>query len=187
MRSTAKSCLLFAAIAVLLCPAGAQSLGEAARKARKSKPAPSPATRVYTNDNLPTNAPISVMSASETKNLGNSSSKAQSGTADSAAVGDDDSKKNFDEWRTKIADQKNKVALMQRELDVLQREHQIQVAVFYADAGMRLRDDRKWADQERQYKSDMESKQKNLDSANQRLEEIREEARKAGVPASVTE
>ena len=186
MMFTAKSYLSFAMVAVLLSPAVAQSLGEAARKARKSKPAPSPATRVYTNDNLPTNAPISVMSTPENKNVGDSGAKSQSATNDSAA-GSDDTKKDYDDWRTKISDQKNKIGLLQRELEVLQREHQIQVAVFYADAGNRLRDDRKWADQERQYKSDMETKQRNLDSANLRLDEIREEARKAGVPASVTD
>lgn len=175
-------------VSLLVGVASAQSLGEAARQARKKKSAPSSAQKVYTNDNLPTNAPISVMSGSgvESQPASDRKSGEQSSTA-TAAASSGDSKKDQDEWKARFAEQKNKIQLLERELDVLQREHQVQVAVFYADAGTRLRDDRKWADADRKYKSDVEEKQRQIAGAKQQLEDMREQARKAGLPASVAE
>jgi predicted RNase H-like nuclease (RuvC/YqgF family) len=187
MKFNTKVSLLLLALALLLGAANAQSLGEAARQVRKKKAPPSPAQKVYTNENLPTNAPISIMAGSgadttSNEKKGDAASKSETQSAASA-----DSKKDQEEWRTRIAGQKDKIQALERELDVLQREHQIQVAVYYADAGTRLRDDRRWADQERQFKSDVETRQKQLADAKQQLEDLREQARKAGMPASVAD
>jgi hypothetical protein len=188
MKLITKSLVLVICLALLVCGASAQqSLGEAARKARKNKPAPSPAQRVYTNDNLPSGGSMSVVSGSgvNTPGVQDTKSKDTPKTKDEAARSGEELKKEQDEWRAKFADQKNKIQLLERELAVLQREYQIRVAVFYADAGVRLRDDKKFADADRQYKADIETRQRELDSAKQRLEDMREEARKAGMPASV--
>lgn len=192
MKFTIRVALVLTLLALFLGTAGGQSLGEAARKARKNKPAPSPAQRVYTNDNLPTNAPISVMSGSGVNAPAAQDSKSSNATASTASAksagpsGEDD-KKEQDEWRRKFAEQKEKIQLLEREVGVLEREYRLQVAVFYADAGARLRDDRKFADADRQYKANIETKKRDLASAKQQLEDMREEARKAGVPASVSE
>jgi hypothetical protein len=176
-------------VALLGSAASAQSLGEAARQVRKKKSAPSPAQKVYTNENLPTSAPISIMSGSGVDTAAAEEKKGEAATkasgAPAAASADD--KKNQDEWRTRFAEQKNKIQLLERELQVLQREQQIQVAVFYADAGTRLRDDRRFAEQDRKSRSDIETKQKQVADAKQQLEDMREQARKAGLPASVAE
>jgi hypothetical protein len=181
--------VLVAGFALLMPAAYAQqSLGEAARQARKRKPAPSPAQRVYTNENLPTNAPLTVMSGAGSDNSPQGSKSKDSATESgekSKDASSADDKKAQEDWQVKIAEQKEKVQLLERELGILERESQIRSAVFYADAGTRLRDDRKFADAERKNKADMESKQKELEGAKQRLEDLREEARKAGMPASV--
>jgi len=189
MKFTTKALLLLLTVALLVGAVCAQSLGEAARQARKKKSAPSPAQKVYTNDNLPTNAPISIMSGSGVEESTKSDEKkdAASKPGGAPAAGSADAKKAEDEWRARFAEQKNKIQMLERELDVLQREHQIQVSVFYADAGSRLRDDRKWADQDRKYKSDVDEKQKQLAAAQQQLEDMRDQARKAGMPPSVAE
>ena len=44
-------------------------------------------------------------------------------------------RKRSDQWKQKFADQKSKVDLLTRELDVAQREYRLRAAAFYADAG----------------------------------------------------
>jgi hypothetical protein len=207
MKLITRISLLIAVFAVFVAGAQAQSLGEAARKARKEKAAPSPAQKVYTNENLPS-GPLSVATVNDEEkprpqeNADGEVMPAeasaereaarlegqQDGTAAASESGPlPDSKQDYSAWKTRIAEQKNKVELLERELGVLEREYRLRVAVFYADAGTRLRDDRKFADADRQYKSDLETKKNALAAAKQQLENIREEARKAGVPASVRE
>jgi hypothetical protein len=207
MKLITKLSLLIAVFAVFVAGSQAQSLGEAARKARKEKAAPSPAQKVYTNENLPS-GPLSVATVNDEEKPrpqenadgeampSEASPEAGAGSSerqqDGAATAADSSpggggKQDYSAWQTRIAEQKNKVQLLERELGVLEREYRLRIAVFYADAGTRLRDDRKFADGDRQYKSDLETKKSALAAAKQQLEDIREEARKAGVPASVRE
>jgi hypothetical protein len=77
--------------------------------------------------------------------------------------------------------------LLTRELDVLQREYQIRAAAMYGDVGTRLRNSAEWDKQDTQYKQQIADKQKALDEAKQKLEDLQEEARKAGVPSSIRE
>jgi Spy/CpxP family protein refolding chaperone len=58
---------------------------------------------------------------------------------------------------------------------------------MYADAGNRMRNESNWDQQDAKYKQDIADKQKALDNAKQQLEDIQEQARKAGTPASVRE
>lgn len=91
------------------------------------------------------------------------------------------------QWGDKLAAQKQQIDLLSRELDVMQREYQIRAAAMYADAGNRLRNSADWDKQDAQYKQQIGDKQKALDDAKQKLEDMQEDARKAGVPASVRE
>jgi hypothetical protein len=77
--------------------------------------------------------------------------------------------------------------LLERDLDVLQREYRIRAAAMYADAGNRLRNSGDWDKQDTQYKQQIADKQKALDDAKQKLDDVQEDARKAGAPASVSE
>ncbi len=74
---------------------------------------------------------------------------------------------------------------MTRELDVLQREYRLRAAAFYADAGNRLRNAGTWDKEDRQYKQQVADKQKGLDAAKKQLDDMQEQARKAGVPSSM--
>ena len=57
----------------------------------------------------------------------------------------------------------------------------MRAAVFYSDAGNRLRDAGDWDKQDAQYKSDMDSKQKAIESAKEQLTQLQEDAHKAGI------
>jgi hypothetical protein len=183
--------LLGSAMAVgMMASAGAQdSLGDIARRARMQKAATS-GVRVYDNDNLPRqgdlgtavvtggNAPASAdaKAAADSKAGGKGSSgKAAAGAGTQVSA---------DEWSGKIADQKKQIAQLERELNVLVRESQIRATVFYADAGTRLRDQQKFSDDTRKSNDDIAAKTKELEDAKQKLDDMQEQARKAGVPAA---
>jgi len=50
-----------------------------------------------------------------------------------------------------------------------------------------LRNSSEWDKQDQQYKQQIADKQKALDDAKQKLEEMQEQARRAGVPSSMRE
>jgi hypothetical protein len=198
-------------VAIFLLPAcWAQSdvsLGDAARATRKEKSQPAP-TRVFDNDTLPKEEHISVVgkAAVEPATLKSDSPALSQNSDTSADDKDADAKKDdtdklsidpdtsagdrekiYGEWRKKIADQKDTIALLQRELDVLQREYRLRAAAMYADVGNRLRNQADWDKQDRDYKDKIEAKQKDLDRAKQQLSDLQEQARKSGVPAGVVD
>jgi hypothetical protein len=185
-------------------PAG-QSLGEYARQVRK-EPDGKPKKKVFDNDNLPKedklsvvgNAPAPAAEAAapaeskpaETANAApGSQPKAEAGAppADTSKMDQAQKEAAWKQWGDKIAAQQETIDLLTRELDVLQREYQIRAAAMYADVGNRLRNSGDWDKQDAQYKQQIADKQKALDDAKQKLEDLREEARKAGVPSSVRE
>jgi hypothetical protein len=175
-----------------------QPLGDYARSVRKDKKtAP---TKQYDNDNMPVDDKLSVVGSA-----GSSDSQAQTaanGGADAASTekkGDDkppaiqpgqsqeDRQKTYDVWKDRLADQKSKVDLLNRELDVEQREYQLRAAAMYADAGNRLRNSGNWDKEDADYKQKIAEKKKAADAAKQQLDDMQEDARKAGVPSSVRE
>ncbi|HKN36405.1 MAG TPA: hypothetical protein VJX16_24455 [Terriglobales bacterium] len=181
-------------------------LADYARQRRKEKSAPK---KVYDNDNLPRQEHISVVGserasssdATKPEKIADSSSSQSSdqkpdqpkdgatspkpeGTSTDSS---DDRQKAKDEWQKKIADQKNALELLQRELDVLQREYRLRAAAMYADAGNRLRNSAQWDKDEKQYKAQIDAKQKAVDAAKQQLADTQEQARKAGTPAKMRE
>jgi hypothetical protein len=194
---------------MLLTSAGAQSdsLGDYARAVRKDKKPP--VAKQYDNDNLPMTDKLSVVGkatddstdksvhseaaaeaqaaaqsgdqSQETAKPDDSAKQAENKPGDSSA----DRQKGYDEWKKKIAAQKDQVELLSRELDVLQREYRLRAAAFYADAGNRLRSSGTWDKEDAQYKQQVAQKQKAVDAAKQQLENMKEQARKAGVPAAI--
>jgi len=164
------------------------SLGEIARQARREKPAPAPGERVYDNENLPGKAVINTVGPADA----DTAKPADQGQANSddankdknATLSAEDHKKANAEWSGKIGQQKEEISRLERELNVLQRESQIHAAVNYSDVGSRLGNNAKFAEQDRQYQEQIAAKQKALDDAKQKLADMQEEARKAGVPAS---
>jgi hypothetical protein len=185
------------------------SLGDYARQVRKDTSAKAK-PKVFDNDNLPTDDKLSIVGAPETTADNSSETKTDEsaeakgategksategkGAADKSAppskLPEDDAAKQaaIKQWGDKITSQKEQIDLTERELNVLQREYQIRAAAMYGDVGNRLRNSADWDKQDAQYKQQIADKQKSLDDARQKLEDIQEDARKAGVPDSVRE
>ena len=147
--------------------AAAQSLGDYARAARKKKVEPTSTTRHYDNDNLPTNETLSVVGpppptpANAGQGAANTSSTYASAIVSSAS--------------------KQKIDSLNHELDLDQREHRLRAAAYYGDAGTRLRDSAQYDKDDAQYKSDVDGKQKAVAAAQQELDQMQEQARKAGI------
>ena len=109
--------------------------------------------------------------------------------ADAKAADDDQAKKQaaWKDWQNKLTAQKDSIDLANRELDVLQREYQLRAAAMYADAGNRIRNSAQWDKQDADYKEKIAEKQKTVDDGKQKLDDMKEEARKAGVPSGMIE
>jgi len=181
-------------------PAG-QSLGDYARQVRRELDG-KPKKKVFDNDNLPKedklsvvgNAPAPAETAApaeskpaETANAAPAKAEAGLPPADTSKMDQAQKEAAWKQWGDKIKTQQETIDLLTRELDVVQREYQIRAAAMYADVGNRLRNSADWDKQDAQYKQQIADKQKALDDAKQKLEDLREEARKAGVPSSVRE
>jgi hypothetical protein len=175
--------------------AAAQSLGDYARAARKTKPQAASTSHHYDNDNLPTNNHLSVVgpeaAANTDKPLAPETANAPATTsapADAAAAGAKDvkaeaadSQKPEEALQKKIDEKKQKIDALNRELDLSQREYKLRAAAMYSDAGNRLRNAAMWDKEDSQYKQDIADKQSAIDSARQELVNAQEEARKAGL------
>jgi hypothetical protein len=191
--------LLLTGTLFTLAAAQSEPLGDYARSIRKEDK--KEVGKKYDNDNLPTSDKISIVGnaqdsagpedANPAPTTAADSAKAEGTTATPDAAAQNttnkadaaDAKKDSDQWKQKFADQKSKVDLLARELDVAQREYQLRAAAFYADAGNRLRSQGSWDKQDVQYKQQIAQKQKALDDAKKVLDDMKEQGRKAGIPA----
>jgi hypothetical protein len=187
------------------------SLADYARTVRKDKKA---TAKQFDNDNLPKTDKLSVVGQPPAEPDNNADAKADNKSADGKAADaqaqapnaakpeaktDDSAKKPagdsndeaaskqkmYEEWKNRISSQKDKIDLLGRELDVLQREYRLRAAAFYADAGNRIRNSGTWDQEDAKYKQQIDEKQKAVDAAKQQLDEMRDQGHKAGVPAGM--
>lgn len=186
------------------------SLGDYARHVRKDGGSTAKAKpKVFDNDNLPTEDKLSVIgepsaassdnaagakpaapAESEAKPSAEAKSEAQTSKPEAKAKPEDDAAAKqalWKQWQEKLTTQREQIDLLTRELDLLQREYQVRAAAFYADAGNRLRNSGAWDKTDAQYKQQIADKTKALGDAKQKLDDMGEEARKAGVPANMRE
>jgi hypothetical protein len=201
--------ILAAFVLMLGGTAMAQSLADQAKVARQ-QPKKS-AAKVYTEDDLPS-VPESKMaeeSHAAEATAANAEAAKEAPSADAAAAsGDADEKDNAGakeddaaakeqaakdkeaadadakEWKSKVDDQKQQINMLEKEVDLMQRENKLRQASYYGDAGNQLRDQKKWADEQRQYQTDFEAKQKALADAKEKLDDTREQVRKSGISES---
>jgi hypothetical protein len=166
------------------------SLGTYARTVRKD-PAAKAKPKVYDNDNLPTEDKLSVVGGSTTadNSAAPADNKDAAGNKAAGSSDDDQAKKQaaWKEWQDKISTQKGSIDLAMRELDVVQKEYQLRAAAMYADVGNRMRNAAQWDKEDADYKQKIADKQKAVDEAKQKLDDMQEEARKAGIPAAMRE
>lgn len=177
------------------------SLGDVARAVKKTQaPAKSAPKVVYDNDNLPADGKLSVVgtptkdatTADASPNADQSkdtNSEASAKTDDSVKPGQTSEERDKAQvaWKVKFADQKDKINLLSRELDVLQREYKLKSTEFLNDPVARAQNPNSLMRDDAKYKQQIADKQKDLDAAKAKLSDMQEEARKAGVPNSMTE
>ncbi len=167
------------------------SVADAARQAKAEKQSAPPVKHVYTNDDiLPATSPAVEKKPADTAEAGDTDAKA----GDEAKAGEKDEKgKEKDKkkeaeakaaFKEKLDAQKKAIEDREKEINIMEREHQIRVAEYYADAGTQLRTGEKWFQEEKKYQDDLAAKKKALEDAKAKLDELSEQARKAGVPSS---
>jgi len=186
-----KRILMSLAVACLLASlAAAQSLADVARKSREKKGGAS-STKVYTNENLPQSVSIDTASRPAQAPGQQTASTPAAGAAAAAAADEEeeeaaavDPKEEEANWRKRIKEQKDEIATLERELSVSERENKLRAATYYADAGNRLRDEAKYAADDRKYQAEAADKKAAIAAAKQKLDDMREELRKAGKPAN---
>ena len=185
--------LIVICVSALIVSAGAQSVVDVARASRARQKA-NPNAKVIDNDVIPSAidassyaSPYASAKASDDKKDDSSAkkdaAKDENKTGDKTSTADDD-QKNIDSWMKLINDEKKEIRQLERELNVAQREAGVRSAVYYADAGTMLRDSAKYAEDNRKLQAEIETKTQALASAKQKLADLEEQARKAGVPSS---
>jgi hypothetical protein len=157
--------------------ATAQSVADAAKAARKNKTETASASRHFDNDNLPTTDGLSVVGPAPAADA-KATTDVKGSPADSSAAAD--KQKEADQLQDKLAKQKAKVDSLNHDVDLDQRELRLRAAAMYADPTIRTRNVQ-WDKDDAQYRSDLEAKQKQLDDARQQLDEMQDQAHKAGL------
>ena len=166
--------------------AAAQSLGDYARAVRKDKAEPSSTSRHYDNDNLPTSQPLSVVGpppAADT-NAAPEAEDAKPKSSEKAAAAnpaDAERQKAAEDWKTKIDEQQKKLDSLNHDLDLAQREYRLRVATQYDSEGNRIQNAGQWGKEDAQYRTDSEAKQKAIEAAQQELNDVQDQAHKAGI------
>ena len=180
MKSTSRIGVGLLSLAGLLAAtAAAQSLGEIARQQRQQKPPATAQVTVYTNDNLPTSGALSEV-GHPAPSSSPASDKASAAAEKAEQKKAEDRSKLEAEWRAKFAEQKNSISLLQRELDVAAGESKHLVAYDYINH----RANPQFTADNAKHEAEINAKQKALADAKQKLEDMQEELRKAGLPNS---
>jgi hypothetical protein len=167
------------------------SLGDIARQYRAQKK-PGPPARVLDNDAFAAVNSSTSTQASDTPEDANKASDdkktdIKSGDSKDLAKVTPTEQQKWDSWKAKLDAQKREVALLQRELDVTDREARVRAANYYADAGAQLRDPAKYAADTSKQQEEIQAKTLLLNAAKQRLADLQDQARKDGVPNSVVD
>jgi hypothetical protein len=171
----------FALVVLAATAVHAQSLGEQARELRKDNP-PQTSDTVITNDDLRQSPSAPEPDVSEVEKKTESAPDA-SEPAEKAADGkpkEGKEAKPEEDLATKIAKEKDKIAQTERDLDALQHDKQVKASNNYGDASARLRDPKRFADEERKNQEDIAAKQKELEESKSKLDEMTDESSKSG-------
>lgn len=183
--------LMVIATCVLAMAASAQTLADRARELRKDKRTQSSSQRVFTNEslNLRPAPAISDTSSAAKKPSDDAAATDEEGEGDAekakGLTPDEEKAKAAADFKDKIEKAKAELAQLQREADVAQRENRLKAAVFYADAGTKLRDERKYADEDRKAQAELADKQKKIADTQAAIDRLRDGARRAGIPAGM--
>ncbi len=150
-----------------------QSLAEAARKARAAEKTAPKATVVFTNDNIPTaSSAVSVVGQSAASSSSEAAGNSASG-ATPAAAGDEAA------WRQKFADARHKIDQDKQDLALMQRELGELNVQYYTNPTQALMQSISRSDIDKKQAA-IDAKQKELAADEQALSDLQDELRKAG-------
>ena len=154
-----------------------ESLAEAARKARAAeKNAPKAAT-VFTNDNLPTiSSGVSVVGQAS---AASTSASTSAGPASSASSTTSAGSSDEAAWRAKFADARHKIEQDKQELAIMQREMGELNVQYYANPTKALMQSINRSDITKKQAA-IDAKQKQLAADEQALSDLQDQLRKAG-------
>lgn len=189
MRKTILGAATVILVVLPLCYGAPQepSVAEAARKAREQKKSQPKAARVITNDELGAiRGSISVVgnpAAPPAEAPAEMPAAAPAATGDQAAKPKEakETKEAKDEtyWRKRFTEARGKLRTAEKELDILQRELNLQQQQYYSDPNKALRQqyDRKDINDLRKA---IDDKKKEVDQLKQSLSDLEDELRREG-------
>ncbi len=149
------------------------ALADAARKAREEqKTAPKP-KKVFTNDDMPAN-PADTTSATV---KGGDATAAQGGGDNGAEADNDPKSEKY--WRKKFKASRDKLALAEKDLDVLQRELDKNQVQYYNDPQKALMQEYNRSDIAEKT-ARIDAKKKEIEGLKQRVSDMEDDLRKAG-------
>jgi hypothetical protein len=195
MKRTANIFGLLILAGLLAGVASAQegSLADAARLHKRQQEGKPVATKVFTNDNLPTTESISTVGAPPSDTTSDSATNSNPPAAsDAPKLGPDgkpidpakERQKTWEDWGDKIQKQKATVEQMKKDNEEMEKQYRQATGGIYDNAANRANGGAQWAQGEgAAFREKMEQKTKALEEAKQKIDDLQEEARKAGVPA----
>jgi uncharacterized coiled-coil protein SlyX len=159
------------------------SLGDYARKQREQQKPASPTTKVFTNDDIASSPPPAAAkdTSDADKDKSAAKSKGKEKEADKAA----EMNKAAEEFKGKVAEQKAKIAEIQRNIDVSNREFKLRSIEWYTQTGNALLDPKKFKDEQDRHDKEVADLQKQLADAQAEMDKIREQIRQAGLSSSL--
>lgn len=151
------------------------SVAAAARKAREQKKPQTAPGKTYTNDDVSSmSGGVSTVGAAADEKKADD--KASTVNADTKPAAD---KKDEKYWRKRFSDLRQKIADSQAELDILQRELNIAQKQFYPDPNAALQ--QQYNRDEINKKTDqIAAKKKEIEDLNQQMSALEDELRRAG-------
>jgi hypothetical protein len=172
--------------------AQSDSMADAARKHKQQQAGKPVAAKVYTNDNLPATETISTVGAPASDAAATAPTDGQAAAEGPTPAPKDGAKpadetktrqKTWEDWRDKIQRQKASVEQMQKENEEIDRQYKLTTGNYYNSAQQRLYDGAAMAKEDAAYKQQLEQKKKAIEDAKQKIDDLQEEARRAGVPS----
>jgi predicted RNase H-like nuclease (RuvC/YqgF family) len=170
MRQAHKIVVVAGVVLFVVISSYGQSLGDVAREHRQKQSKDAHTTRkVVTNEDIPEHAePVSCTSESTDEH----------DTAPGSPASNDT--RAGEQWKAKIAAQKNSVAALQNQID------KINSSIHFVEAN-RYYNGVQYNERQAQKQDEVQRLQKQLDEQKKNLEDMQESARKAGLGSSVYE
>ncbi len=157
-----------------------ESIADAARKARESKKSEPKAKRVFTNDTVPS-APTAGGNAPAPAAASAPASGAADAAADTASKDKNDDPTGEKGWRARFAEARKNLADAEKELDILQRELNLNSQQYYSDPTKALNEQFGRGEINEQRKK-IENKKKEVAALRQAIADLEGELRQAGKP-----